>query len=1196
MSDTAAAIDHRCVLRVVVLRFDRLHVVFVSLAIITAVLAGVAPRLAAPAPVSAANGAWTGVYYNNMTLSNPVAATVVDSATPSPSTQPSLDKFWTLSPATGVNAHQWSVRWTRTDTYAAATYRINVTTDDGMRVYVDNVKVIDAWYDQPPTTYWVDYALAAGSHTLKVEFYNDDGGATARVTVQDVTTLPPGWNGQYWANQNLTGSPVFTRNDGDTINFDWQTGSPDLSIPVDHWSARWTRTLTFNEGVYQFSTTSDDGSRVFVDGQLVVNAWQDQNLVTTTANKQMTAGDHTVVVEFYDDAGGAAMQFDYQYRPDLGGFVTDAVASGLNLPTAFAFAPDGRIFIAQKGGAVRIVKNGSLLSTPFYTVSPVNTYGDRGLLGIAIDPNFSTNHYIYLSYTYDVKPSDNTGPKTNQVIRVTANGDVAVSGSKLVLLGTDVGTSSSPTCDIQVDGVDTNGLFVTDSPHRWVVGDSITFSYPITNTVPIIPAGVYTVSAVPDSKHFKVSQITSLTQGGTTTMAYKTDDDCIPSDQDSHSIGALKFGPDGMLYVASGDGSSYWTVDSMALRVQDINRYNGKILRVNPANGQGLSDNPYYNGNLNSVRSKVWAYGVRNDFRFNFKPGTTTLFTGDVGWDTWEEINVIPAGSGKNLGWPCYEGFPQQPGYAAFQKCQDLYAAGTASPPLTTWDHSAGTAAAVGGTFTGTNGYSSKYQNTYFYADYAVSTISVLKVDASNNLVPGSQQIFTTAADGPVDLETGPEGDVYYLAINAGELRHIRYVGDNRPPVAAAAATPSGGPVPLNVSFSSAGSNDPDTGQTITYDWDFGDGSAHSSSANPTHMYTTDGNYNVTLTVTDPYFLTATKTLLIQAGNTPPTASITSPADGSHYNIGDTITFSGSGTDTQDGTEPPANLAWAVVLWHCLNADYTNCHTHPWDSVSGSGGSFPASDHGDFTYFIISLTVTDAGGLTDTKQVTITPNRVNLSLDSVPQGIVIAIDSGSGTTPFTHLVPVGSQHVIYASSPQLSKIFGSWSDGGAQQHSVIASADATYTVTFVDPPTPTPTATNTPTRTPTATNTPTATPTKTLTATATPTATPMATLTPQATETPCGDPSCMDSDGDGYTDAQEIALGKDPNTYCAIMRADVNGDGKVDILDLTMLASQFLRNVPPAPARLDQDGDAQITILDLTIAASTFLHPVSECP
>ena len=74
-----------------------------------------------------------------------------------------------------------------------------------------------------------------------------------------------------------------------------------------------------------------------------------------------------------------------------------------------------------------------------------------------------------------------------------------------------------------------------------------------------------------------------------------------------------------------------------------------------------------------------------------------------------------------------------------------------------------------------------------------MSKISVLKVDASNNVVPGSQEIFTTAADGPVDLETGLDGDVYYLAINAGELRHIRYVGDNRPPIAAASGQPQRG-------------------------------------------------------------------------------------------------------------------------------------------------------------------------------------------------------------------------------------------------------------------------------------------------------------------------------------------------------------------------------------------------------------------
>ena len=126
----------------------------------------------------------------------------------------------------------------------------------------------------------------------------------------------------------------------------------------------------------------------------------------------------------------------------------------------------------------------------------------------------------------------------------------------------------------------------------------------------------------------------------------------------------------------------------------------------------------------------------------------------------------------------------QQPGYAAFTQCQDLYSAGGVTAPLYQWDHSAGTAAAVGGAFTGANGYSSAYQNAYFFGDYAVNRISALKLDASNNIIPGSLLTFTTAGDGPVEIEIGPEGDVYYLAINANEIRRIHFVGDNRPPIA----------------------------------------------------------------------------------------------------------------------------------------------------------------------------------------------------------------------------------------------------------------------------------------------------------------------------------------------------------------------------------------------------------------------------
>ncbi len=1331
-----------------------------------------------PAPAEAANGAWSGDYYNSYDATGPTGAIVLSrtengvgsscATGPILAAAPTLDCFWTASPGAGVNAAPFSARWQRTDTYPAGTYRFTGTADDGMRIYVDGTavtnRVIDAWFDQAPTTYYADKTLSAGPHTVIVDFYNAVNAATAQVTIQDVASLPVAWTGQYFTNKNLSGPPALTRNDP-AINFDWYLGSPAPGvIPVDGFSARWTRSLAFNDGVYSFTTTSDDGARVYVDGQLILNFWVDQGGITHSVNKQMTAGPHTVVVEYYENAGGAMMVFDLQFRPDLGGFVTNDAVAGLVQPTTFAFAPDGRIFIGQKDGTIKVFKNGALLATPYYTISNVNNYGDRGLLGLAIDPNFALNGYVYLAYTWESDATNLGGAKTAQVIRVNATtpaGDVAGPATKFVLLGSDAGSAARPSCDVAVTSVSTAGVWTTASAHQLVVGDTLTLASAIGAASPPIPAGDYAVSSVPAATKFKVTAITSLATAGGSGSITKKDGDCIPSDGLSHSIGQLKFGPDGKLYVATGDGASYSSVDPLALRSQNLNRLAGKILRVDPATGQGLTDNPFYTGSVNASRAKGWAYGVRNDFRFNFKPGTNVIFSGDVGWDTWEEINVITPG--VNLGWPCYEGNFQQPGYAAFAQCQALYSAGGTTFGIYTWDHAAGTAAAIGGVFTGDassnppNTYKAAYQNTYWFADYAVDKIWTLKVDASNNLVPGSVQIFSTAANGPVQLNIGPEGDVYYLAINAGALRHIRFIGDNRPPVAVTSATsPQYGPAPLTVNFSSAGSNDPDPGQTalLTYDWDFGDGSAHSAQPNPSHQYTTAGNKTALLTVTDPYLLSSTATVVIQVGNTPPVATISSPANLSHYDVGDIISFAGSATDAQDGAIAPAQLAWSVTLVHCADGTYTTCHTHPHYTTTGAGGQFTISDHGDFVYFQIFLTATDSGGLTDTKMVKITANTVDLTFTADRPGASITVDSGNQIAPFTHTVPRKSSHVIFAPSPQTLAggpvYFNAWSDAGSQQHTIVANAGGTYTATFVDPtptPTSTPTATSTstPTSTPTATSTPTPTSTPTATSTSTPTATstptPTATNTPPPTSTPIpnlpptvavsgitgpisgspglavslsaqfsdaenepvyyaitwgdgtvgtvgkvlspynavpashtylwsgtytlrvsasdlhhvavaktftvslgpvidadgdgipddyeaahpcllvgtndaaadpdGDgltnlqeyqrgtnPCVADTDGDGYTDGQEAALpqGGNGSAYCGIMRGDVDGDGVISILDLTMIASKFLQSVPPAPARYDQDGDGKISVLDLTRVAAFFTDHVSSCP
>lgn len=118
----------------------------------------------------------------------------------------------------------------------------------------------------------------------------------------------------------------------------------------------------------------------------------------------------------------------------VGGFVSDIIAGGLDMPTDMAFAPDGRIFVAERGGAVRIIKDGVLLPTPFITLV-TNTRGERGLVGMALDPNFSANGYVYLYYTVEINPAEPDGRKAGRLIRVTANGDVAQPGSEVILLG-----------------------------------------------------------------------------------------------------------------------------------------------------------------------------------------------------------------------------------------------------------------------------------------------------------------------------------------------------------------------------------------------------------------------------------------------------------------------------------------------------------------------------------------------------------------------------------------------------------------------------------------------------------------------------------------------------------------------------------------------------------------------------------------
>ncbi len=404
-----------------------------------------------------------------------------------PSTTPALSCFFdgSTAPAPGVNAQNFSVRWTRTDTYAAATYRFTGTTDDGMRIKVDSTTVVDAWFDQGQTTYYADMPLSAGSHTVVVEYYNKTNAGIAEVTVQDVTTLPTGWTGQYFANANLSGPAALTRNDP-AINFTWTNTSPAPgTIPTTNFSARWTQSLPFSAGVYQFTTTSDDGARVYVDGQIILNSWIPQGGVTHSVNVQMTAGNHTVIVEYYQAAGGASMKFDLLARPDFG-FATDTIVVGPDTADRVhvlagrphPLRPEGR---HDQGLQERRAARHAVL----HRLAGEHRPATAGCWAWPSTPASRRTATSTSRTRMRMTRRIPGGAKTSQVIRVNATtplGDVADPASKLVLLGSIVGNAASPSCE-----------------------------------------------------------------------NFATTADCIPSDGISHSMGNLKFGPDGMLYIATGD-------------------------------------------------------------------------------------------------------------------------------------------------------------------------------------------------------------------------------------------------------------------------------------------------------------------------------------------------------------------------------------------------------------------------------------------------------------------------------------------------------------------------------------------------------------------------------------------------------------------------------------------------------------------
>jgi glucose/arabinose dehydrogenase len=226
-----------------------------------------------------------------------------------------LDFNWgNGSPGSAIAADQFAARWTKTVSLSAGVYRFSGVRDDGIRAYLDGQPVVDKW-STGDEEYSVEKVVTGGPHELRVEYFEAWGGARAEFTydrIGEVVTGDGGYGAEYFANRDLAGSPVLTRTDG-AVDFDWGNGSPDGGVPVDNFSARWTKSVNVGEaGAYKFTVTGDDGVRLFVDGEKVLDKWIYQGPTTYTVTRQLAQGTHQIVLEYFEAGGGAVAKLAYE--------------------------------------------------------------------------------------------------------------------------------------------------------------------------------------------------------------------------------------------------------------------------------------------------------------------------------------------------------------------------------------------------------------------------------------------------------------------------------------------------------------------------------------------------------------------------------------------------------------------------------------------------------------------------------------------------------------------------------------------------------------------------------------------------------------------------------------------------------------------------------------------------------------------
>ena len=525
-----------------------------------------------------------------------------------------------------------------------------------------------------------------------------------------------------------------------------------------------------------------------------------------------------------------------------------------------------------------------------------------------------------------------------------------------------------------------------------------------------------------------------------------------PTRDKMHNGGDILFGNDGYLYWTMGDGGDPSASQDLSNLLATVMRLteDGDIPPDNPFLGEGTA-RCHKGPQPGKICQEIFVYGFRNPYRFSLNPNTPSatsqFFIGDVGGETWEEISIIDGktSGGSNYGWSTREGPCRRGSYTSCDQSDDDMV-----DPIFWYGHNGGGAALTGIAVIPDGLWPAEYDGSLFHLEFVQGEIWVIwKNETSpcrsscNRPVPEwSRYLFHNLEDSNVaraaQLVFGPYKDTIalYYTTRMGDLniRRITYQGiRNRSPIANISVDTLAALVNGYIAFDARHSSDPDDHE-LTFLWEFGDGST-SNLARVSHLFSSSGNFNVILTVTDPFGFVGQASVVVDIGRRP-TAIINSPTEGTTFSVGDIFTLVGSAMDGNGKWLEDSFLTWEVRQHH-------NTHYHPFmDPTVGNRIILdPAPPPEDFlaaatTYLEVILTAKDSQGFFASTSLILNPKTIILDFESAPSGMELLIDDFPVITPAS--IVSWKNHVLSLKAvDQDGLYFQRWSDGDGKRDRVI---------------------------------------------------------------------------------------------------------------------------------------------------------------